>query len=115
MGILIGDTTGNLSVNASDVSQTKSRSDRQSGSNFRSDVTANGSINASDVGAVKSKSGTASEACSPLRFYDKAIETFPERERFSVSNLRRGAGGKYLVGERERWRTAIGSVPANIS
>jgi fibronectin-binding autotransporter adhesin len=62
MGVLIGDTTGNGSVNASDVSQTKSRSGQAiSVSNFRSDVTANGSINASDIGAVKSKSGTALE------------------------------------------------------
>ena len=63
MSILIGDTTGNGSVNASDVSQTKLQSGQAvTGSNFRSDVTVNGSINASDVGAVKSKSGTALEA-----------------------------------------------------
>jgi CSLREA domain-containing protein len=62
MAILIGDTTGNGSVNASDVGQTKSRSGQAiSALNFRSDVTANGSINASDIGAVKSKSGTAIE------------------------------------------------------
>jgi len=62
MGILIGDTTGNGSVNASDVGQTKSRSGQAiSASNFRSDVTANGSINASDVGSVKARSGTALE------------------------------------------------------
>ena len=62
MGILIGDTTGNGSVNASDVGQTKLRSGQAiSTSNFRSDVTANASINATDVGAVKLKSGTALE------------------------------------------------------
>jgi hypothetical protein len=62
MAKLIGDTTGNGSVNASDVGQTKSRSGQAiSALNFRSDVTANGSINASDIGAVKSKSGTAIE------------------------------------------------------
>ena len=60
MGLLLGDTTGNGSVNASDVSQTKARSGQTvDATNFRSDVTVNGSINASDVSLVKSKSGTA--------------------------------------------------------
>ena len=45
-GLLIGDTTGDGSVNAGD------------GSNFREDVTVDGSINAGDIGLVKSKSGT---------------------------------------------------------
>ena len=50
MGLLLGDTTGNGSVNASDVSQTKARSGQTvDATNFRSDVTVNGSINASDV------------------------------------------------------------------
>jgi subtilisin-like proprotein convertase family protein len=60
MGILNGDTTGNGSVNASDVSQTKSKSGQAvSATNFRTDVTVSNSINASDVSFVKSKSGTA--------------------------------------------------------
>ena len=60
MGVLIGDTTGNGSVNSSDVSQTKARSGQTINAlNFRSDVTVSGSINASDVSLVKSKSGTA--------------------------------------------------------
>ena len=60
MGILIGDTSGNASVNASDVSQTKAQSGAAvTGSNFRTDVNANGSINASDVSAVKARSGTS--------------------------------------------------------
>jgi hypothetical protein len=60
MGVLIGDTTGNGSVNASDVSLTKSKSGQAVGAtNFRADVTANASINSSDVSTVKSKSGTA--------------------------------------------------------
>jgi fibronectin-binding autotransporter adhesin len=60
MIFLAGDTTANKSVNASDVSQTKSRSGLiVSAANFRSDVTANGSINASDVSLVKTRSGTA--------------------------------------------------------
>ena len=57
---LLGDTTGNGSVNASDVSLTKSKSGQAvDSSNFRTDVTVNGSINASDVSSVKLKSGTA--------------------------------------------------------
>ena len=60
MGILVGDSTGNGSVNASDVSQVKIRSGKPvDATNFRSDVTANGSINASDVSAVKLRSGTS--------------------------------------------------------
>ena len=57
MGMLLGDTSGNASVNASDVSQTKARSGQAvDATNFRSDVTVNGSINASDVSLVKSRS-----------------------------------------------------------
>jgi FtsP/CotA-like multicopper oxidase with cupredoxin domain len=60
MTILIGDTNWNGTVNASDVSQTKTQSGQAvTASNFREDVNANGSINASDVSLVKSKSGTA--------------------------------------------------------
>jgi hypothetical protein len=57
-GVLIGDTTGNGRVNASDVAQIKTQSGQSvSGANFRLDVTANGAINASDLALVKSKSG----------------------------------------------------------
>jgi CSLREA domain-containing protein len=60
MGVLLGDTTGNGSVNATDVSQTKLQSGQAvTGSNFRTDVNGNGSINATDVSSVKLKSGTA--------------------------------------------------------
>ena len=60
MGVLLGDTSGNGSVNASDVSLTKLKSGQAvDSSNFRSDVTVSGSINASDVSSVKLKSGTA--------------------------------------------------------
>ena len=60
MAVLLGDTTGNGSVNASDVSLTKLKSGQAvDATNFRNDVTVNGSINASDVSLVKSKSGTA--------------------------------------------------------
>ena len=60
MNVLLGDTTGNKSVNASDVSQTKARSGIAiDATNFRSDTNANGFINASDVSQVKSNSGHA--------------------------------------------------------
>jgi hypothetical protein len=60
MGVLIGDTSGNGIVNASDVSQTKAQSGNPvTVSNFRADVNTNGAINASDISAVKTRSGTA--------------------------------------------------------
>ena len=58
MSLRVGDTNGNGVVNASDVSQTKSRSGQTTTSaNFRSDVIANGTINVSDLAMVKSRSG----------------------------------------------------------
>ncbi|MBV9009918.1 MAG: hypothetical protein JO354_12255 [Verrucomicrobia bacterium] len=60
MGVLLGDTTGDATVNSADVSQTKSRSGQAvSTANFRSDVTADGNINSADISLVKAKSGTA--------------------------------------------------------
>ena len=60
MGVLVGDTSGNGSVNASDVSQTKLQSGQTiTNANFRTDVNVNGTINASDVSLVKSRTGTA--------------------------------------------------------
>jgi hypothetical protein len=60
MSVLLGDTTANGVVNASDIGQTKAQSGLPTnGSNFRLDVTINGVINASDIGLVKSKSGTS--------------------------------------------------------
>jgi M6 family metalloprotease-like protein len=60
MGVLLGDTTANRAVNASDIGQAKAQSGLSTdGSNFRLDVTVNGVINASDIGLIKSKSGTA--------------------------------------------------------
>ena len=60
VNMLIGDTSGNKTVNASDVSQTKLQSGQPASStNFREDVNVNGTINASDVSLVKSKTGTA--------------------------------------------------------
>ncbi|MEP6922731.1 MAG: hypothetical protein ABI967_16555 [bacterium] len=60
MSLLLGDTTANAVVNASDVGQTKAQSGLAATAvNFRLDVTVSGDINASDIGLVKSKSGTA--------------------------------------------------------
>jgi hypothetical protein len=60
MGVLIGDVNGNASVNASDVSLTKSQVGQTvSGSNFREDVNVNGTISATDVALVKSDVGHA--------------------------------------------------------
>ena len=60
MGVLIGDTNSNGTVNSTDVSQTKLQSGAvANAANFRVDVNANGSINSSDVSAVKSRSGTS--------------------------------------------------------
>ncbi len=60
IGFLIGDTTGEGSVNSADIGQTKSQSGSPvSGSNYRQDVTVDGNINSADIGLVKSKSGTA--------------------------------------------------------
>jgi hypothetical protein len=58
MNILIGDSTGNKTVNSSDVTQTKIQSSiAVTGANFRSDINANGAINSSDVSEVKADSG----------------------------------------------------------
>jgi N-acetylneuraminic acid mutarotase len=60
ISILIGDTTANGRVNASDIAQTKLRIGQQiNDTNFRSDVNANGYIDAADVSLVKSNVGTA--------------------------------------------------------
>ncbi len=60
MGALLGDTTGDGTVNSADISQTKARSGQTvSATNFRSDVTVDGSLNSADISSVKSRSGTA--------------------------------------------------------
>jgi hypothetical protein len=60
IGFLVGDTTGNGSVSATDIGQTKAQSGQPvSVANFRNDVTANGgAISAADIGQVKSVAGT---------------------------------------------------------
>jgi hypothetical protein len=60
IAVLVGDTSANGSVNATDVSQTKAESGHAlTAANFREDVSVNGSINSTDVGTVKAASGTA--------------------------------------------------------
>jgi hypothetical protein len=58
--VLLGDTNGNGSVTATDISQVKSHAGQPvTEANFRTDVTGNdGSITASDISLVKSASGT---------------------------------------------------------
>jgi serine protease AprX len=60
VNMLIGDTSGNKTVNASDVTQTKTQVGvAVTGTNFREDVNASGSISASDVTLVKSRVGSS--------------------------------------------------------
>ena len=56
--MLIGDTSGNLTVNASDIGQTKAQSGAvTTAANFRTDINASGSVTASDIGQVKANAG----------------------------------------------------------
>ena len=60
MGMLIGDTSANGAVTATDVTQTKLQSGEEvTASNFREDVIVSGSISGTDVSAVKLRTGTA--------------------------------------------------------
>jgi hypothetical protein len=65
VGILLGDTTSNGTVNSSDIGQTQSQSGQTvTQDNFREDVTVNGAINSSDIALVQSQSGTALSSSS---------------------------------------------------
>ena len=60
VNMLIGDTTANKTVNASDVGQTKAQSGLPvTVANFRTDTNVNGSITASDIGQVKASAGNS--------------------------------------------------------
>jgi hypothetical protein len=60
MGLLIGDTNEDHSVNSGDISQVKSQSGIVlSSSNAREDLNTDGDLNSGDISLVKSKSGTA--------------------------------------------------------
>lgn len=66
MRVLLGDTTGNGTVNASDVGQTKAQLGQPvTNSNFRNDPNVNGTINASDAALVKAQVGTSIPAIEP--------------------------------------------------
>jgi subtilisin family serine protease len=58
MNMLVADTNGNKSVNATDIAQTKGQvGTAVSSANFREDVNGDGSITSSDVALVKSRNG----------------------------------------------------------
>ncbi len=58
MNMLIGDTNGNKTVNASDIAQTKGQSGLSvTAANFRADVNVSGTITASDVAQLKANAG----------------------------------------------------------
>ncbi len=60
LGVLLGDTNGDGSVNTGDTVQTRARSGQTTdATNFRSDVTVDGTINSGDQIAVRSRSGTS--------------------------------------------------------
>jgi len=60
MDVLIGDTSANGAVTATDVTQTKLQSGQGvTASNFREDVIVSGSISGTDISAVKLRTGTA--------------------------------------------------------
>ena len=60
VNMLIGDTTANKTVNASDVGETKAQSGLPvTVANFRTDTNVNGSITASDIGQVKANAGNS--------------------------------------------------------
>ena len=68
MGVLLGDTTANGTVNSTDVTEAKANSGQATnGANFRTDVTVNGLINSSDVSTVKLQSGTAFPPSEPMQ------------------------------------------------
>lgn len=58
VNFLIGDTTANKIVNATDISQVKAQTGAPvTAANFRTDVNANGALNGSDIAQTKSSSG----------------------------------------------------------
>ena len=58
VNMLVGDTSGNKAVNASDIAQTKAQSGAAlTVTNFRTDINANGGINASDISLAKANAG----------------------------------------------------------
>jgi hypothetical protein len=68
IGVLIGDTNANGSVNAADVAQTKAELGQPvTSDNFRTDMNANGVINSADEALVKSHAGESLPPTGPNR------------------------------------------------
>ena len=68
MSVLVGDTTGNGTVNSTDVSQTKGQSGHVlTTANFREDVAVSGQIDSSDISTVKLHSGSGLPAATLSR------------------------------------------------
>ena len=60
IGLLLGDTNGDGTVNSADIAQTKASSGTTvKESNFRTDLTIDGVMNSADIALAKSRSGTA--------------------------------------------------------
>ena len=60
MGVLIGDSNGDGTVNSGDAQQTRAKSGQTlDATNFRSDFNTDGSINSADATNVRSRSGTS--------------------------------------------------------
>ncbi len=60
MGVLVGDTNGDRSVNAGDALQTRNRSGQTTdATNFRSDVNTDGFVNSGDTTVVRARSGSS--------------------------------------------------------
>ncbi len=66
--VLLGDTNGNNSVNASDIAQTKAQSGMAvTSANARQDVNENGTVSSSDISLIKSRTGASATAGSKSR------------------------------------------------
>jgi hypothetical protein len=66
MGLLIGDTNADSSVDSADISQTKSESGNPVGANFREDINTDGFIDSADIAFVKSRSGNTLTGSPPI-------------------------------------------------
>jgi hypothetical protein len=88
VGILVGDTNADTSVNSADISETKSQSGTVPGeSSFRTDLNVDGAINSADIGVVKGASGTALPAPpTPAEPTRPARAKAPARERGRTQN-----------------------------
>ena len=118
--VLIGDTTANRAVNASDISETKSQtgtpvSNDEGMNNFRNDVNANGEINSSDIALVnlfvrRSVFSGFDESIGYIGEDTALIEDLLRRGRVvyhdgvRVFHRRRAFPGPYLS---QRWRYRV--------